>query len=274
MPRCADATCGRWRPERLVPRWATGLRFNERWYCSRDCVESAAKARLDAPTPTAGVPSLPPLRLGVLLRHLGALTDDQLTKALTTQRTSGRKLGEELQRMTFVSAEAILRALAAQGGVSYLTSFDVSRIGEGPEWLPEDTVRALGLVPFEVNESERRIKVVCAAPVPRAALRALTKLTGWLPEAYLVDDKVWEQAMRAYKSRGEMSANAPTARVSDLAAAASKVADVALADRAITMRHATYDRYTWVRVEGPQHWSDVWVMGAQEDPCLVEHTAH
>ncbi len=274
MPRCADTTCGRWRPERLVPRWATGLRFNERWYCSRECVQNAAQARLDAPTPTASLPSLPPLRLGVLLRHLGAVTEDQLAQALSTQRASGRKLGEELQRTALVSAEPILRALAAQGGVSYLSSFDVSRMGQGPEWLPEDTVRALGLVPFELNEGKRSIKVVCRAPVPRAALRALTKLTGWLPEAYLVDDKVWAEAMGAYRSRAEASSNAGSAHVTDLAAAASRVADVAMADRAITMRHASYDRLTWVRVEGPQHWSDVWVTGAQEDPCLVEHTAH
>lgn len=274
MPRCADATCGRWRPERLVPRWATGLRFNERWYCSRECVENAAKARLDAPAPSTSLPALPPLRLGVLLRHLGAVTEEQLNAALASQKVSGRRLGAELQRLTTVSSEAILKALSAQGGASYLSSFDASRVAQGPDWLPEDTVRALGLVPFELDEGQRKVKVVCAAPVPRAALRALTKLTGWLPEAYLVDDLVWERAMRAYRSGGGTLTKAATSRVSDLAAAASRVADVALADRAITMRHATYDRCTWVRVEGPQQWSDVWVMGAQEEPCLVEHTAH
>lgn len=274
MPRCADATCGRWRPERLVPRWATGLRFNERWYCSRDCVENAARARLDAPAPSAAVPSLPPLRVGVLLRHLGAITEDQLGQALSSQKQTGRRLGAELQRLGLASSEAVLKALAAQGGVSYLASFDVSRVTEGPAWLPEDTVRALGLVPFELDARERRVKVICAAPVPRAALRALTKLTGWLPEAYLVDDKVWDDAMRAYRSGSSDDMAGGTARVTDLAAAASRVADAALADRAITMRHASYDRYTWVRVEGPQHWSDVWVMGGQEEPCLVERTAH
>jgi hypothetical protein len=80
--------------------------------------------------------------------------------------------------------------------------------------------------------------------------------------------------MRAYRSKTDATVAVGTSRVNDLAAAASRVADAALADRAITMRHASYDRYTWVRVEGPQHWSDVWVMSAQEDPCLVEHTAH
>jgi hypothetical protein len=274
MPRCADPTCGRWRPERLAPRWATGLRFNERWYCSRACVESAVRARLHAPAAAVGVPSLPPLRLGVLLRHLGALSEQQLAQALSAQRQSGRRLGEELRRSAMVPAEPVLRALAAQGSVSYLTTFDAARLAPGPEWLPADTVRALGLVPFEVNEGQRRLKVLCTAPVPRAALRALTKLTGWLPEAYLVEDQVWEAAMRAYRSEGENGSHAGSARVNDLVAAAARIADVALADRTVTMRHASYDHYTWVRVEGPQQWSDVWVTGTQEDPCLVEHTAH
>jgi hypothetical protein len=137
-----------------------------------------------------------------------------------------------------------------------------------------DTVRALGLVPFEINEGQRRLKVICTAPVPRAALRALTKLTGWLPEAYLVEDQVWDAAMLAYRSAREEGSRASSARVHDFAAAAAKIADVAMADRAITMRHASYDHCTWVRVEGPQQWSDVLVTGTQEDPCLVEHTAH
>jgi hypothetical protein len=274
MPRCAEPTCGRWRPERLVPRWATGLRFNERWYCSRACVEGAARARLHAPAAAVGVPSLPPLRLGVLLRHLGALNEEQLAQALSAQRNSGRRLGDELRRLALVPAEPVLRALAAQSGVSYLTTFDPSRLPPGPEWLPAETVRALGLVPFEINEAQRRLKVICTAPVPRAALRALTKLTGWLPEAYLVEDQVWDAAMLAYRSAREEGSRASSARVHDLAAAAAKIADVAMADRAITMRHASYDQYTWVRVEGPQEWSDVLVTGRQEDPCLVEHTAH
>lgn len=272
MPRCADATCARWRPERLVPRWATGLRFNDRWYCSRECVENAAKARLDAPAASAAVPALPPLRLGVLLRHMGVVTDEQVTAALQSQKTSGRRLGAELRRLNAVGAEPVLKALAGQAGVSYLTSFDPTRVATGPSWLPVETVRALGLVPFELSETRRSLKVICTAPVPKAALRALTKLTGWLPEPYLVDDMVWEDAMRSYRVDGDEGA--VSARVTSMAAAASKVADAALADRTVTMRHATYDRCTWVRVEGPEHWSDVWVMGGQEEPCLAEHTAH
>ena len=75
MPRCADPSCGRWRPERLAPRWAAGIRFNGHWYCSRPCVENAAREGLDTPAVAPG-PSgaLPPLRIGVLLRHMGVLS--------------------------------------------------------------------------------------------------------------------------------------------------------------------------------------------------------
>jgi len=249
------------------------LRFNDRWYCSRECVENAARARLDAPAASAAVPALPPLRLGVLLRHMGVVTDEQVTAALAAQKVSGRRLGAELRRLSGVAAEPVLKALAGQAGVSYLTSFDVTRVTSGPAWLPAETVRALGLVPFELNEAQRSLKVICVAPVPKAALRALTKLTGWLPEPYLVDDMVWEEAMRTYRVAGE-DVPVVSARVASMAAAASKVADVALVDRTVTMRHATYDRCTWVRVEGPQQWSDVWVMGTQEEPCLAAPTAH
>ena len=87
----------------------------------------------------------------------------------------------------------MLRALAAQGGVSYLPTFDVSRVdATARRGCRQTTVRALGLVPFEIDEARAARQVICTAPVPRAALRALAKLTGWTAEPYLVDDEVWD----------------------------------------------------------------------------------
>ena len=157
MPRCADPDCGRWRPELIGPRWATGIRFNGHWYCSRDCVEHAAHAGLDTPVvpaapvgsaaaAAAGRAAAPPrrdLRAGAQL-------------ALESQRESGLRLGAELQRREMVASEPILKSLAAQGGVSYLATFDVRRVTDGPAWLPAETVRALGVVPFDLDESQRK----------------------------------------------------------------------------------------------------------------------
>jgi hypothetical protein len=274
MPRCADFTCGRWRPERLAPKWAAGLRFNGHWYCSRECVEHAARVGLDTPAiPAASAAALPPLKLGVLLRHLGAVTEQQLDSALDAQRSTGRRLGVELQALGLASSDQVLKALAAQANVSYLPSFDVARVQQGPSWMPAETVRALGLVPFEADETIKRVRVVCAAPVPRSAMRALLKLTGWTAEPYLVDDDTWQQALSLYRPATLASGlrrEAMTVNGAD--AAAARVADSALADRSVTMRAASVDQYTWVRVEGARQVSDL-IIPATEEPCQAARIA-
>lgn len=275
MPRCADFTCGRWRPERLAPKWAAGLRFNGHWYCSRECVEHAARVGLD--TPAVAVTSagaLPPLKLGVLLRHLGAITESALEGALEAQRASGRRLGAELVASGLVEQEVVLKALAAQCGVSYLQSFDVNRVMSGPTWLPAETVRALGLVPFEADERQKRLRVLSAAPVPRSATRALLKLTGWTAEPYLVYDEIWQDALSLYRpSSQETGQRREAMTVNGAEAAAARIADNALLDRSVTMRAASCDQYTWVRVEGPRQVSDLLIPAIQEEPCQAARIA-
>jgi hypothetical protein len=274
MPRCADYMCGRWRPERLVPRWATGMRFNGEWYCSRSCVEHAAKVGLDEPAlPAVTAGSLPPMRVGAFLRHLGAVSEKDLALALESQKTSGRRIGAELQHRGVIGAEPLLRALAAQGGVSYLTSFDVSRVANGPAWLPAETVRALGLVPFETNETKRSVRVVCSAPVPKASLRALAKLTGWTAEPYLVDDQVWRLALESYRpAAGQARYAGEALATGSMDAIAARIADTAFASRSATMRSGHVGRYTWVRVEGAQQVSDL-LIPEQEVACQAERIA-
>ncbi|MGE0445000.1 MAG: hypothetical protein AB7P99_07200 [Vicinamibacterales bacterium] len=262
MPRCADTACGRWRPERLVPGWSTGLRYNGHWFCSRTCVENAARTGFERPAimPPA-MSALPPLRLGVLLRHVGAVTEAHVTAALDAQRASGRRLGRELCSLRVVEPDAVLRALATQAGVSYMASFDVRRVRRDTSGLAPETVRALGLIPFEADEAKRLLKVICVAPVPRIALRALHQLTGWTPEPFLVDDATWEQAARLYRTDRPVDA----ATVGTVDAVASRVADAAAAQRSITVKSAAVDNFTWVRIEGARQVSDLLV----EEPCLA-----
>lgn len=276
MPRCAEASCGAWRPERLSPRWAAGLRLNGQWYCSRACVERAARAGLDdhaAAQAAAGAARRPP-RLGVILRHLNAVTDGDLAAALTTQRSSGRRLGEELVATGRLRREPLLRALAAQSGVSYLPTFDVARVRRGPMWLPTATVQALGLVPFDVDAQGRRVHVVCAAPVPRNAIRAMQTLTGYVPDVYLVSDDTWTRALAAYASIDDAPRDGQVSTVGGLQAAAALVAEAASTERAVTMRHAQWERFTWVRVEGPTQVANVLVPETMEDTCQAAYTAH
>ena len=244
MPRCADASCVRWRPAFGV--WG-GVRLNGAWFCSRSCAATAVRRGLESP-PAVGesAGSLPPLRIGALLRHQGAITQAQLDAALASQRKSGLRLGAELQRLGFVSSATLVRALAAQAGVSYLTAVDPARVRRAPGGLSADMVRALGLLPFEAQE--RRLHVICTAPVPRPALRALARLTGWTAEPYLVDDAVFERALDAYvpdpDSRHESEV------VHDVDEASMHVVAAAAGGRNAVIRYAGCGDFVWVRVEG------------------------
>jgi len=265
MPRCADAACVRWRPAFGV--WG-GLRLNGTWYCSRSCAATAVQRGLESP-PAVGesAGALPPVRLGALLRHQGAITQAQLDAALAAQRRSGLRLDAELQRLGFVTSATLVRALAAQAGVSFLTAVDPARVTRAPGGLTVDMVRALGLLPFEAHD--RRLHVICTAPVPRPALRALARLTGWTAEPFLVDDAVWERALHSYVPAAD--ARHQSQIVNDVAAASAHVVAAAATGRDAVVRYAGCGDVVWVRVEAEARIQDVLI---QEEPCQAAPTAH
>jgi hypothetical protein len=254
----------------------SAIRFNEAWYCSRTCVEQAALRGLaQALSISSGATPRRALKLGVLLQHAGVISPAQLEMALGASEATGLRIGRQLEQLGFVTPEMVLRALATQAGISYLSAFDVNRVRNAPVALPETMVRSLGLVPFEADPDLRQAHVICAAPIPRAALRAFARLTGWTPEAYLVTDQVFEQALAAYRPAEDAAILHAAATVGNIGAAAAHVADTAVADRTVTMRHAAYDNRVWIRIEGLQRVSDLIVTNErQEGPCRVELTAH
>lgn len=258
MPRCADASCARWRP--AVGVWG-GVRLNGTWFCSRSCAAAAVRRGLESP-PAVGesAGALKPLRLGALLRHQGAVTQAQLDTALASQRKSGLRLGAELQRLEFVSSATVVRALAAQAGVSYLTAVDAARVRRAPGGLTADMVRALGLLPFEAHD--RRLHVICTAPLPRPALRAVARLTGWTAEPYLVDDAVWDKALEQYAP--DAAGGHQSEVVHDVAEASVQVV-AAAAGRDAVVRYAGCGDFVWVRVEGGAKTQDVLIQ-----PSYVE----
>jgi hypothetical protein len=283
MLRCADTSCARrcrdlsalaW-AGRVVRRWSA-IRFNDAWYCSRACVEQAAWRGLAqsaaiswSPTPRR------PLKLGVLLQDAGTISRAQLEMALGASAATGLRIGRQLEKLGFVTPEMVLRALATQAGVSYLSAFDVSRVRRAPVALPEAMVRSLGLVPFEADFEIRQVRVICAAPLQPGALRAFARLTGWTPEAYLVTDHVFEAALAAYRPADDAESLHGASTVGNIGAAAAHVADAAVIDRTVTMRHAAFDDRLWVRVEGMRRVSDLIVTNQRREGARpVELTAH
>lgn len=283
MARCAAEACGRWRPELLVRR-GLGVNVDGMWFCSKACVERMARRRLIEARPVAaGIPAVPPMRLGALLRHHGVCGAEAIELALTAQQGSRLKLGEQLCAMGAAERESVLRVLAAQAGVGYLASVDVSTVRDAPGGLSPHAVRALGLVPISGVE-EGRIRVACSAPVPRRALGALRRLTGWVPEPYLVADDDYRALLANYGADVDASDGGTpvtdlvqTASLSD---AAAHIATAATRGGDTTVTEARWEPYTWVRVQGGGLVEDVLLARAgdaalpEEMPCLAVTTSH
>jgi len=250
MARCSRNDCRRWRPDVLVRAAGLGLRVDGAWFCSRTCVESVTQQRLrGVPRPASQVPAIPALRLGVLLLHQGAITSADLSKALGAQRTTGRRLGAELQHLGLADAASVLRGLSAQAGVSYLASVDHASVRHAPGGLSPDEVRALGVVPIQVDQANRLLVVACQAPLPRASLSAVRQLTGWTPEPLLVSDADWQTLMRSYGVASPASERrVEFIRVRDVGDAAARVAAAASVGP-IMVTEAHCDSAMWVRIE-------------------------
>jgi hypothetical protein len=239
-----------------------GLYLDDAWYCSSECLEQAARRRLARPRPVP-VPGPAPaaVRLGTLLQQQNGLKPDVLKRALSRAARSGRRLGEELQRTGAVTSADVLRALAAQAGVGFLTSMNPARLASGPGNLSTDAVRALGLVPFDYDERYDVLRVACPAPLPRMALSAIRELTGHVIEPYLVADELFPVLLNAYGAArtGEVEGH----QMSDLGLAAAHVAAAARTTRSLRMAEARCDDYVWVRLEGAGHTEDLWLAAGQ-----------
>lgn len=247
MPRCARASCGRWSPRFL--RRDPGITVDGRWFCSVGCVEGVARRRLlDARPPAAGLPPAGQIRLGVWLRHQAGLSERQVAQVLDAQRRSRRRFGAEAVRLGFVTDEQVLRGLARQAGVGYLAQLDASNVSKGPAGLSPHAARALSLVPFTEPE-HGRVKVACAAPLPRMGLAAFRRLTGLSPEPYFVSDDTWEALVTAYGSAADDTA-ARFIETTDLSEAAATIAAAAAQPGGpARITDARFEPYTWVRVE-------------------------
>jgi len=271
MARCARETCGRWRLDLwTIRRRGRGVWFEDAWYCSRACVEALARERLMDVTTTWGSPGIhaSAMRLGAVLLHQRVITGTTLQEALREQKETGLRLGEQLVRMARMTGHDVLRALAAQAGTGYLADVDPAIVRHGPGGLSRDAVRALGIVPIDANTENRRLKVVCAAPLPRLALAALRELTGWAVDPFVVSDDTCHRLLDAYGTAPQ-EPRVSVVRPRTVVEATSHIGHAVETGRAVRMQQARCDPFVWVRLEGDEAREDLLL---PMDLFVGEHT--
>ena len=111
-----------------------------------------------------------------ILVDAGVVTDAQVDAGLARHRETGRRIGESLVELGFVSEEDIAWALARQLGLTFV---DVQAETLDPPLVrsfPEQVLRRLQVVP--IVHSEDRLVVAAADPTDRDALVELEALAG------------------------------------------------------------------------------------------------
>jgi len=120
-------------------------------------------------------------RLGERLIATGLITQDQLNSAMEEQKKSGEPLGKLLQRLGYVSEEAVLSLLAEQAGVEKISLDGYPAEPESLRLVAESFARAHKVVPLFTKDN--CLTVAIADPFDIMAISEIERLTSLLVDA-------------------------------------------------------------------------------------------
>ncbi len=118
----------------------------------------------------------PRTNVTAILTMAGAVTAEQIEAGLARQRETGRRIGETLVELGFVSEEDIGWALARQLGITFVDVRSDALDGELIRTFPDAALRRLQVVPLVRGEG--LLSVAIADPTDHEALNELERLAG------------------------------------------------------------------------------------------------
>jgi len=135
-------------------------------------------------------------RLGAMLVSSGLITDDQLKKALSTQKTEGGRLGSILVKLGFVQEDKLMTFLSKQYGVPYV---DLSKFQINPaviKHIPSDVAQKYRIMP--INRSGATITIAMVDPSNIFAIDDIKFMTGYNVEAVVATEGAIVDAIKKY----------------------------------------------------------------------------
>ncbi len=135
-------------------------------------------------------------RLGAMLVSSGLITDEQLKKALSTQKMEGGRLGSILVKLGFVQEDKLMTFLSKQYGVPYV---DLSKFQINPaviKHIPPDTAQKYRIMP--INRSGATITIAMVDPSNIFAIDDIKFMTGYNVEAVVATEGAIIDAIKKY----------------------------------------------------------------------------
>jgi hypothetical protein len=174
-PACSNRR-GSWR---ALLEAARGYILESHWYCSLECFE---RAFVSVVGPfLAGNPRTPSkphrIPLGLLMLSRGLVDNDQLKKALKAQKDSGSgRVGEWLRHIGAVSEEQVTQTLGVQWSVPVFPLNQTRQFVECARLLPLPLLEAAEMVPVHHIPTSQHLYVAFVDHVNYSALYAVEKM--------------------------------------------------------------------------------------------------
>jgi len=92
------------------------------------------------------------IKIGELLREKNLITEAQLKVALNEQKTSGKRLGEVLESLGYVTEKQLLQVIAEQLGTKVINAKDINLTPELKKIIPENVARRLKVAPIQADD--------------------------------------------------------------------------------------------------------------------------
>jgi len=147
------------------------------------------------------------LRLGDLLREMGAATDEQIDAAMARQAETRQKLGQILLEDGAVSLLDMTKALAAKFGVAFIDLKDTPPQSSVGDLAPEKILRRYEAVPVKFLD-DTTLLLAMSDPQNFFAQQDLEIITGYqIQPAMALPDDILEAIGRLNQRRAEIGEN-------------------------------------------------------------------
>ena len=139
------------------------------------------------------------IRIGDVLVAAGAITEEQLQEGLAKQKETGRKLGNALVDLGFISNDMLITVLTTQLGIDYIELKGAKIEEKVIHMVPENMVTKYQAIPIEIDPDNPNIlKVAMADPMDSMAMDDIGLVTNLQVEPMLASEEGIKNAIDKY----------------------------------------------------------------------------
>ena len=139
------------------------------------------------------------IRIGDVLVAAGAITEEQLQEGIAKQKETGRKLGNALVDLGFISNDMLITVLTTQLGIDYIELKGAKIEEKVIHMVPENMVTKYQAIPIEIDPDNPNIlKVAMADPMDIMAMDDIGLVTNLQVEPMLASEEGIRNAIDKY----------------------------------------------------------------------------